>query len=185
MPTAKFERALSILLDPSGEEKRHVPGSLATPSPCPVAACFERVPRASTSVSPSERPLEHCPRLKMRGVLLFVDLLPDGLWCFDCERDARRDSSSAVPAPRRGLPYPALLPFAQSLLDRANEVDLADLVDGLNLPMEWADEAVYVDNDGRRRVIDWASALRDWQPPFFQRPSASKRAMWSFAISGR
>jgi hypothetical protein len=177
MPTAIFERALSILLDLSGEKKRPSPGNLGTASPFSVVACFERDPRTSTSVSPSERLLEHCPRLKMRSVLLIVDLLPDGLWCFDCERNARRDSSSAVPAPRRDLPYPALLPFLQSLLDRANEVDLADLVDGLNLPMEWADKAGYVDIDGRRRVIDWAPALHDWQPPFFQRPSTSKRAM--------
>jgi hypothetical protein len=165
-----------------------------------VAGRFELVQRPAKSLSPMERPLARCPRLKLRGVLLFVDLLPDAQWCFDCARDARRRGTAAVPAHRRDLPYPALLPFVQSLLDRAAEVDLADLVDGLNLPMQWADEAVHVDDgssggggggggreeeEGRLRRISWAPTPRDWKVPFAGRTAASKRAMWEHAVDGR
>jgi hypothetical protein len=193
VPMAKFKRALSILIDGGGKQKCGSPDRPETSAPSSVIGCFECVPRSRTSFSPSERPLERCPQLKLHGVLLFVDLLPDGLWYFDCMRNAHRDSTSAISATHRGLPYPALLPFVQSLLDRANEVDLVDLVDGLNLPIEWADEAVHIDSvaasaasTGHRRCMTGSRPSSSIPPPqnalYGTLLSTASRRVWAISI---
>lgn len=63
----------------------------------------------------------------------------------------------------RGLPYPSLKVFAQSCLDRRNEVELCDLIDGTNITEDWGDEELDLEgtNDTewawtmKRRTKEW------------------------------
>ena len=51
------------------------------------------------------------------------------------------------------LPYPSLAVYAQSLLDTQNDVDLEDLVDGMNLSEEWGEQHLDLDKD---TDVQWA-----------------------------
>ncbi len=55
--------------------------------------------------------------------------------------------SGNVEKSKGGLPYPSLISFAQNLLDTQNDVDLEDLMDGMNLSEEWGEEHLELDKD--------------------------------------
>ncbi|PQK17432.1 hypothetical protein BB8028_0007g06270 [Beauveria bassiana] len=78
----------------------------------------------------------------------------------------------------RGVPYPSLKAFAQSCLDRRNQLELCDLIDGSNVSEEWGEENL--DLNGVHDV-DWVRTMqakkgscRRWWPT---RPK-EKRAIW-------
>jgi hypothetical protein len=73
------------------------------------------------------------PRFKFVGLNLFFSIVPGKVFLLDVEPDNIERSQT-------GIPYPKLAHFAQGLLDTFNGGDLTDLVDGMNLSMEWGDE---------------------------------------------
>ncbi|KAF6225244.1 hypothetical protein HO133_010441 [Letharia lupina] len=85
-----------------------------------------------------------------------------------------------------GIPVPKLVVFAQSLLDTNNGVDLEDLVNGMNLSMEWGEE--YLELDGSTDVA-WAN----WKAEALEREGKSlhgwdgspekRREIWQSTVS--
>lgn len=88
---------------------------------------------------------------------------------------------------KRGLPFPKLDVFAQSLLETMNNVDLHDLVDGMNLTLEWGME--HLDLNGLTDT-EWATERYAYNKQYGERPSAtllrngrSKALLWDRAAS--
>lgn len=91
--------------------------------------------------------MEHLyPRFKLVGLRCFFILMTSQACHLPCE-------PGNIEYSQTGLPYPKLPVFAQSLLDTWNLVDLDDLVDGMNLTLEWGEANLHLDGtvDG-----DWA-----------------------------
>jgi hypothetical protein len=97
--------------------------------------------RAQTNSFESFRPsalsrvegMEHLyPRFKFVGIALFFILMSSQACHLECEPNNIEYSQT-------GVPYPKLSIYAQSLLDTRNLVDLDDLVDGMNLTLEWGE----------------------------------------------
>ena len=82
----------------------------------------------------ADRPESKYPRFKLRSIRLFILLVPA-----EEVRFAIDDKDSIVRG-KTGLPFPSLPAFVQSLLDSKNMLDLADLIDAMNLNEEWATE---------------------------------------------
>jgi hypothetical protein len=76
-------------------------------------------------------------------------LIPSIDWRFDCVPENFEYSA------QRGIPYPKLHLFAQSLLERQNRSDLQDLVDGMDLTEEWGEENLNF--DGRDGYVQWVA----------------------------
>ncbi|EGP90001.1 uncharacterized protein MYCGRDRAFT_27447, partial [Zymoseptoria tritici IPO323] len=70
------------------------------------------------------------PRYKFTGARCFFHVVPSWVYRVSCDDDSIEFS-------RKGLPFPKLQVFAQSLLETMNRVDLQDLIDGMNLTYEW------------------------------------------------
>lgn len=54
-----------------------------------------------------------------------------------------------------GLSYPTLPIYAQSVLDRGNGMDLDDLIDGINLTLEWGEENLNLEGTVNTDWILW------------------------------
>lgn len=78
------------------------------------------------------------PRFKFIGVALFFVLTTAQECHIRCSPENFERSKT-------GMPYPKLSIYAQSLLDTNNLVDLDDLVDGMNLSVEWGLENLQLD----------------------------------------
>lgn len=78
------------------------------------------------------------PRFKFKGVRLFFTLLSSKACHIVCEPQNIEHSDN-------GIPYPQLHVFAQSLLDMGNFIDLEDLIDGMNLTLEWGKQNLNLD----------------------------------------
>lgn len=74
------------------------------------------------------------PRFKVVGVRLFILLVLADEFRFSI------DQQDSIVRGKTGLPFPSLPAFVQSLLDSKNLIDLADLIDGMNLDEDWAAE---------------------------------------------
>jgi hypothetical protein len=70
------------------------------------------------------------PRFKFKGLRLFFILMSSQACHLPC-------SFENIEYSHMGLPYPKLPIYAQSLLDIMNFVNLDDLIDGMNLTLEW------------------------------------------------
>ncbi|KAF1961479.1 hypothetical protein CC80DRAFT_437292 [Byssothecium circinans] len=78
--------------------------------------------------------IEHLfPRFKSKGLQLFFILMSAQACHIPCRPENIEYSLM-------GLPYPKLSIYAQSLLDTRNFVDLEDLIDGMNLTLDWGVE---------------------------------------------
>lgn len=123
----------------------------------------------------------HFPRFKFVGVRLFFVLMPSHAHHLDVKPDNIEFSGT-------GLPYPTLPVYAQSLLDADNGVDLDDLVDGMDLTLEWGEQ--YLDLNG---TIDgeykwWRTKLAlncsdDQQRPAASFNPAKRRDVWMKAVA--
>ena len=82
----------------------------------------------------ADRPERKYPRFTLRSIRLFILLVPA-----EEVRFAIDDKDSIVRG-KTGLLFPSLPAFVQSLLDSKNMLDLADLIDAMNLNEEWATE---------------------------------------------
>jgi hypothetical protein len=103
-----------------------------------AAALYRDKPDTFEPFQPSalsrDQGMEHLfPRFKFEGLRLFFILMSAQAWHIPCRPENIEYSST-------GLPYPKLPIFAQSLLDTRNFVDLEDLVDGMNLTLNWGIE---------------------------------------------
>jgi len=73
------------------------------------------------------------PRFKCVGLALFFVLTTSQECHVLCSPENFERSST-------GMPYPKLSVYAQTLLDTYNRVDLDDLVDGMNLSIDWGEK---------------------------------------------
>jgi hypothetical protein len=85
-------------------------------------------------------------RFKLRGVYCFFVIVPSDDYHFEC-------SQSTIERSCKGLPYPKLEPFAQSLLDSHDLLALTDLIDAMNLTEEWGQQNLILSGT---QDIDWA-----------------------------
>lgn len=88
----------------------------------------------------------------------------------------------------RGLPYPNLEDFFQSCLDRRDEIELTDLIDGTNVTNDWGES--HLDLNGshdvewaremKRRTDEWDPRVEGTSPPIDYWPTRplSKREFW-------
>lgn len=119
------------------------------------------------------------PRFKFLNANLFFVIIP----AQDCHISCK---SANFELGQTGMPFPKLDIFAQSLLDTNNGVDLEDLVDGMNLSMEWGEENL--DLDGTTDVA-WAN----WKIEALERDGKtlhgwnstpeSRREIWQSTVS--
>jgi hypothetical protein len=78
------------------------------------------------------------PLFKLKGTVAWIQLVPSSDCHFEC-------TPSNFEWSHKGLPYARLDIFAQSLLDTYDLIDLADLVDGMDLSLEWGIENLHLD----------------------------------------
>ena len=121
----------------------------------------------------------HYPRFKFVGLRLFFVLMPSE----SCHLEVKPENVEISPM---GLPFPTLPAYAQSLLDGGNAVDLEDLIDGMNLTLEWGEENLDLEGTVDADWIWWKHNLahdrkledvRDEKPPWYSSPD-SRRDVW-------
>lgn len=97
---------------------------------------YERV----KSPPPVAKSLRHLnPTFQLKGVGYFFLLTPSSR-CFINPETENCDVS------KKGIPYPKMPQFAQSLLVLQNGSNIADFVDGMDLDEEWAEENIDFDD---------------------------------------
>ncbi|KJZ73043.1 hypothetical protein HIM_07615 [Hirsutella minnesotensis 3608] len=92
----------------------------------------------------------------------------------------------------RGLPYPNLGVFAQSCLDRRNELELCDLIDGANISEDWGEDNLNLEGTND---VEWAWAMKrrtkEWDVEKERKPKPidfwptrpkSKRLIWQSQV---
>lgn len=129
------------------------------------------------------RGIEHLyPRFKFVGLRLFFVLMTSQACHLPCE-------PKNIEYSHTGLPYPKQHVFAQGLLDTWNLVDLEDLVDGMNLTVEWGE--ANLDLEGTIDA-DWgrwrADALHDGKAsigdvPMWCSHPMKRRDVWEETVS--
>lgn len=98
----------------------------------------------------------------------------------DCDVHLDCCSDIIVRSPR-GLPYPSLKAFAQSCIDRRNQLELSDFIDGTDVSEEWGEE--HLDLDGVHDV-SWVLGMQEKDsgssmPSGWPTRAKSKRAIWA------
>ena len=123
------------------------------------------------------------PRFKCNGNWVCFTLLSSQYCHISCE-------SSNIQWSKNQLPYPTLRAFAQSLIDTNNGVDLEDLVDGMDLSLEWGHNHLDLegsfDTEWAKWVID--TQLKDGEDPMFIWRSTepkSRRSLWEEAVNNK
>ncbi|KAI9837595.1 MAG: hypothetical protein M1819_007246 [Sarea resinae] len=142
--------------------------------------------RPSKLTSPSS--VNHLyPRFKFVGLRLFFVLLPSKVCNLECK-------ASNIEFSKAGLPYPTLPIYAQSLLDGNRAVELDDLIDGMNLTLEWGKEHLDLEGSIDLDWIWWRMKLLrvtderdldegdDCRPPGFSRPYP-RLGIWADRVS--
>ncbi|SMQ47809.1 unnamed protein product [Zymoseptoria tritici ST99CH_3D7] len=121
------------------------------------------------------------PRYKFTGARCFFHVVPSWVYRVSCDDDSIEFS-------RKGLPFPKLQVFAQSLLETMNRVDLQDLIDGMNLTYEWGLENLVLegtsDTTWAARRCDLHEAYGDYLPAFLRREGAQRMQVWKRVASG-
>lgn len=94
----------------------------------------------------------------------------------------------------RGLPYPKLGVFIQSCLERAEKLELDDVIDGSNVSEQWGEE--FLDLEGTNDInwaermhqkgVEFAKGDRDLERwVFFRTVDFSKRELWQEAVRNK
>lgn len=125
----------------------------------------------------------HFPRFKFVGLRLFFVILPSHACHLQVEPNTVESSAT-------GLPYPALPTYAQSLLDTSNEVDLDDLIDGMDLTLEWGEKNLLLDGTVDADWIWWKTKLAfdypddgDREKPAWYSNPDKRRDIWRQKVS--
>jgi hypothetical protein len=92
------------------------------------------------------------PRFKFKGLRLFFILMS----AQSCHMPCRPEH---IEYSQTGLPYPKLPIYVQSLLDTRNFVDLEDLIDGMNLTLDWGIENLDLEGGFDADWDEWRSNL--------------------------
>jgi len=122
------------------------------------------------------------PRFKFVGLALFCVLTTSQECHVSCSPENFERSST-------GLPYPKLTVYAQSLLDTNNRVDLDDLVDGMNLSIEWGEKNLNLEGSTDVEWGNWKwDTLRNAGTPELGMPfditvPGSRREIWALTAS--
>ncbi|KAM5347241.1 hypothetical protein ACJ41O_010246 [Fusarium nematophilum] len=128
---------------------------------------------------PSTSLLHTYHRFKGRGTNFYFILVPSRDVHIACE-------PSNLTRSLKGLPYPKLDVFIQSCLDKGDDLELCDVVDGTNLPEEWGEENLELDGindvewarDVNRRGREFENGKFAHWSPFVYGGSKSRRKMW-------
>ncbi|KAI9752083.1 MAG: hypothetical protein M4579_005768 [Chaenotheca gracillima] len=123
------------------------------------------------------------PRFKGIGIRFFFLVVPSQEPNITC-------SPANIERSKSGVPFVNLPTYAQSLIDTQNTVDLEDLVDGMDLSLEWGEENL--DLEGSTDT-SWAQAridalLADGTKKMFVWIDAephSRRAIWERMVGGK
>jgi hypothetical protein len=129
--------------------------------------------------------MEHLyPRFKFVGLGCFFILMASQACHLPCEPEN-------IECSHTGLPYPRLHVFAQSLLETWNLVDLDDLVDGMNLTLEWGEAILNLKGTisgdwGRWRAdaLHDGKASADHIPQWCSEPM-KRRGTWEEVVSSQ
>ena len=105
------------------------------------------------------------PRFKVVDFALFFVIVPSK----DCHISCK---SSSFELGRTDLPFPKLDVYIQSLLETGNEVDLEDLIDGMNLTEAWGEDNL--DLDGTTD-IEWAR----WKNEIVKKGGVHVQLFWN------
>lgn len=118
------------------------------------------------------------PRFKVQNCTLFFTLMSAQALNIPCATENIEFSSNAIP-------YPKLEVYAQSLLDTYNLVDLVDLIDGMDLSIEWGEKHLNLDGP---IDITWGRWAADFKfggkappdhVPNWCHDARSRRAIWT------
>lgn len=115
------------------------------------------------------------PRFKVTGIVCFLVILSAKNCHLPCTFETIEYGQS-------GLPFPKLDTFAQCLLDTGNDVELDDLIDGMNLIPEWGEQHLdlsgNVDVDWAKRRNEKLSQLYGKQNNLWPESQRSLRELW-------
>jgi hypothetical protein len=148
-----------------------------------AADLFRKRPESFEPFGPStlkryERLGHLYPRFKFVGLRLFFTITSSQACHILCKPENIEYSQMAIP-------YPKLPVYAQSLPDTGNYLDLKDLVDGMNLTLEWGEEKLdlegTIDADwGRWRAetLKGGKAEEEEIPKWCMNPQ-KRRDMWT------
>lgn len=121
-------------------------------------------------------------RFKVTGLRLFFILVP----AFAYHLEVRPEN---IELSDGGLPYPALPAYAQSLLDSKMGVDLDDLIDGMNLTLEWGEQHLDLEGTVDASWIWWKHNVTQLpgknehkKPSWYSDPD-KRREIWTKATS--
>jgi hypothetical protein len=117
---------------------------------------------------------------------MFIQITPS----WDCHMDCKPENFEIS---RVGLPFPRLDVFAQSLIDMNNQVDLNDLVDGMELTEAWGKQHLHLDGTVDVKWIERKNnAIRESVPltetSFLLEIATApcmKKDVWEIAVEGR
>ncbi|KAI2029168.1 hypothetical protein LOZ16_006843 [Ophidiomyces ophidiicola] len=135
------------------------------------------IPFRRSALSYSERIDFAYPRFKLAGLSLFFILMPSEA----CHLDV---TPANIEFSAMGLPYPTLPVFAQSLLDGNPGVDLEDLIDGMDLTLDWGEHHLDLGGTVDADWIWWRFSIaydfnyEDERPPWYSSPD-KRRDVWA------
>ncbi|KAI2184890.1 hypothetical protein LOZ20_006865, partial [Ophidiomyces ophidiicola] len=135
------------------------------------------IPFRRSALSYSERIDFAYPRFKLAGLSLFFILMPSEA----CHLDV---TPANIDFSAMGLPYPTLPVFAQSLLDGNPGVDLEDLIDGMDLTLDWGEQHLDLGGTVDADWIWWRFSIaydfnyEDERPPWYSSPD-KRRDVWA------
>ena len=125
---------------------------------------------------------DYFPRFKFVGLRLFFILMSSQAHDIPCKAENIEYSQT-------GLPYPKLPIYAQSLLDTRNFVDLEDLIDGMNITLEWGKDNLNLEGSINTDWGRWKAdlthsghATEDQIPNWCTRPD-TRREAWESMVS--
>ena len=97
--------------------------------------------------------MEHLfPRFKFKELRLFFILMSAQACHMPCR-------PKHIEYSQTGLPYPKLPIYVQSLLDTRRFVDLEDLIDGMNLTLDWGIENLNLEGNLDADWDEWRTNL--------------------------
>jgi hypothetical protein len=124
------------------------------------------------------------PRFKVQGIALFFVITS----AQECHIPCRPENFERS---KTGIPYPKLSVYAQSLLDTNNLVDLDDLIDGMNLSVDWGIDNLQLDGNidmewGRWKIDKLRKAgTSEIGLPLHLEVTQSRRKVWEHAASAK
>ena len=92
------------------------------------------------------------PRFKFVGIGLFFIILPSNAYHLSCVPEN-------IEFDRYNIPYPKLHVLVQSLLESGDFGDLAEVVDGMNLSLEWGEANLDLEGPIDFEWLRWKNKL--------------------------